>query len=466
MTDLLDRMSALLKPLSDARVEAYQTPAPNLYRAVRDAEYAFNVYTQNTDRLAAHEGRLRMLVEWAEALTVRGPLGIVSILEQRTDPWGTLVYDLVIDAPVVLGREITFPWRPSGAPTITRSFTTDDMIAMAQSCKSPTLHLVDLDLRGVDFAEVERVVPGAFVGAALEVCDLRDVDLTGVNLTAVRFVRCTMSRAYAEAGVFERAVFAECSLRGATFTDANLGYAEVANCDVRRASFVGASMPGISFRASMLDDIQLQRASVVHGRIIECSASRMDARDVDLTRMITRGSQLLGTDFRGATLTYAVFVGSDLDDVDIADARISGGGLRATNCSMNMDLRELPGADAGPDVLIVTGMPSGHVSMAPTLDGWLLQVGCWSGDPDALRELIETDDWPEATEHERDERRPGLALIAALAEVHAKARADVGGYVSGLLWEHLEDVLTRAYRAATSWPSTDTRAPELGDVYW
>lgn len=120
MTDLLDRMSALLKPLSDARVEAYQTPAPNLYRAVRDAEYAFNVYFnvyyQNTDRLAAHEGRLRMLVEWAEALTVRGPLGIVSILEQRTDQWGTLVYDLVIDAPVVLGREITFPYRPASWP--------------------------------------------------------------------------------------------------------------------------------------------------------------------------------------------------------------------------------------------------------------------------------------------------------------------------------------------------------------
>lgn len=68
--------------------------------------------------------------------------------------------------------------------------------------------------------------------------------------------------------------------------------------------------------------------------------------------------------------------------------------------------------------LLVQGLPSGTATAVRQRDGSVyLTVGCWSGWPDDLRDLIAGTDWPEAhTDEMRDHRRPGLAALADLAE--------------------------------------------------
>lgn len=91
---------------------------------------------------------------------------------------------------------------------------------------------------------------------------------------------------------------------------------------------------------------------------------------------------------------------------------------------------DLAGADltaATGGILRIDGLPSGQVTLVPTPDGWVLDVGCWrQHTTDDLRTLIAGTDWPEAaTSAEQDRRRPGLAAVADLCDVYAAAHPDL-----------------------------------------
>ena len=82
-----------------------------------------------------------------------------------------------------------------------------------------------------------------------------------------------------------------------------------------------------------------------------------------------------------------------------------------------------PGARGADPILSVTGLPSGHAILTPTVSGWVLRVGCWTGTIDGLRTLIAQDDgWPEAEGDQIAVRRPMLAAIADMCEVWAADR--------------------------------------------
>ena len=72
----------------------------------------------------------------------------------------------------------------------------------------------------------------------------------------------------------------------------------------------------------------------------------------------------------------------------------------------------------GTEILYVTGLPSGIVTMFPTTDGWTLTIGCWSGTVDELETMIQGDDWPESRGEEQALRRPGLEALVALCRAH------------------------------------------------
>ena len=68
-------------------------------------------------------------------------------------------------------------------------------------------------------------------------------------------------------------------------------------------------------------------------------------------------------------------------------------------------------------VFTISGLPSGHVTLARTTSGHGLRVGCWVGTIETLRALVRSDQgWPEARGVECDRRRPGLLAAAALCE--------------------------------------------------
>ena len=135
-----------------------------------------------------------------------------------------------------------------------------------------------------------------------------------------------------------------------------------------------------------------------------------------------RGANLRGADLRGASLR-----GADLYGASLYGANLYGASLRGAN---------LYGASLY-GLLTVSGLPSGGLTLLATVDGWRLTVGCWTGTPAELREMVAQDDgWPEATGDEVTRRRPGLLAAAALAEAHIAA---------------FPDEVARAQREAAEW---------------
>ena len=109
-------------------------------------------------------------------------------------------------------------------------------------------------------------------------------------------------------------------------------------------------------------------------------------------------------DLHGADLHGANLHGADLHGADLRWADLHGANLH--------------GASGG--VLQITDLPSDQVIATPTLDGWHVVVGCWSGTPAELVALCDApdEDWPEARGDERQRREPVLRAAHALIEAH------------------------------------------------
>ena len=89
------------------------------------------------------------------------------------------------------------------------------------------------------------------------------------------------------------------------------------------------------------------------------------------------------------------------------------------------DLRWADLRGAAWDGLAVDNLPSGNLTLVPSHLGWHIQIGCWSGTPDELRDLIAKDkDWPEAEGCEIERRRPFLEAALALCQVHMDDRSE------------------------------------------
>lgn len=150
----------------------------------------------------------------------------------------------------------------------------------------------------------------------------------------------------------------------------------------------------------------------------------------DLNGINLRDADLRYVDLYGANLRYANLRGADLRGADLRGAELCGANLRGAElrgadlCGANLCGANLRGAEWGG--LQITDLPSGQLTLTPTCDGWQLRVGCWSGTPDQLRELVAHDKgWPEAKGEEITRRRPYLQAALALCEVHMKDHQDV-----------------------------------------
>ena len=146
------------------------------------------------------------------------------------------------------------------------------------------------------------------------------------------------------------------------------------------------------------------------------------------------GADLVGADLAGANLHGADLAGADLYGADLHGANLYGAGLYRANLR-NADLvgANLHGADLyGADLvgakggcLQVTGLHPYQALFIPTVRGWWLCIGCWSGTTDELRALIAQDHgWPGATGEEITQRRPLLAVLADMCDAHAAAHQD------------------------------------------
>ena len=129
--------------------------------------------------------------------------------------------------------------------------------------------------------------------------------------------------------------------------------------------------------------------------------ARAAGRRADLRR-----ANLVGANLRSANLGRANLGGANLGGANLRGANLRGANLGGAN---------LGGAIDAPAVLQVAGLSSGDAILMPRPDGWELRVGCWTGTPDLLEDLIAGDDgWPEARGDECARRRPGLQSLIGL----------------------------------------------------
>lgn len=124
---------------------------------------------------------------------------------------------------------------------------------------------------------------------------------------------------------------------------------------------------------------------------------------------------LVGADLTGADLSRANLLWADLSGADLRRADLRRADLFGANLS---------GADKWGG-LRLDGLASGQVTMVPTPNGWVLNVGCWSGTVDELEALASGDEgWPEAVGEERERRRPGLLALVPVLRAHQEYHHD------------------------------------------
>lgn len=130
-----------------------------------------------------------------------------------------------------------------------------------------------------------------------------------------------------------------------------------------------------------------------------------DLRGLDLQDANLRHANLEGANLRCADLSWADLWGINLTDAALCDVSLR----HPNNCALHID-----------------HLPSGLVTFYPTPAGWHLQVGCWDGTLDELRDIIAKDDgWPAARGSEVYLRRPLLEATIALCEAHATYHQNV-----------------------------------------
>lgn len=129
----------------------------------------------------------------------------------------------------------------------------------------------------------------------------------------------------------------------------------------------------------------------------------------------TRLNEAALRDLSDADLSGANLFGANLFDADLRWANLFGANLRWSDKWGGLRL---------------DGLASGQVTMAPTPNGWVLNVGCWSGTVDELEALASGDEgWPEAVGEERERRRPGLLALVPVLRAHQEYHHDKLGAV-------------------------------------
>lgn len=170
---------------------------------------------------------------------------------------------------------------------------------------------------------------------------------------------------------------------------------DLSRLDLRAADLRGADMRGVNLWNANLKGVNLSGTNMQHANMQQATLSSASILDADLL-----GADLRNADLRNANLRNANLLGVDM--------RCTA--LRGTNCF----------------ILQMDTLPSGVATFYPTPDGWYLQVGCWEGTLDELRDIIAKDDgWPGAVGEEIPRRRPLLEAAIALCEAHVAYYSNV-----------------------------------------
>jgi uncharacterized protein YjbI with pentapeptide repeats len=111
-------------------------------------------------------------------------------------------------------------------------------------------------------------------------------------------------------------------LRGGSFTDACVGYADLRGVRLDDSTFSPRQLPWTALKGCQLVAASLRRARLPQARLMEA-----DLRRADLTAADLAGADLSGANLGGADLSGADLTGADLSHVNLVAATIEGARL-------------------------------------------------------------------------------------------------------------------------------------------
>lgn len=243
--------------------------------------------------------------------------------------------------------------------------------------------LVRADLTGADLRGVR--LDGALLrDASLADAKLDGASLLGADLSGVRAPRCTIERASLDGAVASGA-----DLQGARLNASSFVEAELERADLRGASLRECRLDGADLAYAHLDEADLSRSTMVDGSLegvvargANLGACRLDSlrasEGADFTGARFDLSSMKGAQMQQALLTDARFVGCDLSEADLAEAR----GPRADFLGANLmgaclDRAQLPEARFARANLFEARLEAADLRGADLRDAQLVAAQLW-----------------------------------------------------------------------------------------
>ncbi|MEM9266485.1 MAG: pentapeptide repeat-containing protein, partial [Cyanobacteria bacterium P01_F01_bin.13] len=206
-------------------------------------------------------------------------------------------------------------------------------------------------------------------------CDLRNADLSGLDLDKANLEGAILADANLAGADFSGAYLVGADLNGATLTATDLSRAKLGLANLSGATMDAVDLHAASLPLANLQDATLPKAKVGGAHLAGANLANVNLSEADLTEFTSTGFiPFLGlqrfrlyTNLRGADLSGSVLTMADFDDAVLADAKLMGADLTGANLN-DVALRgtDLTGATVADEALSEAQlcgatMPSGEV---------------------------------------------------------------------------------------------------------
>ena len=194
------------------------------------------------------------------------------------------------------------------------------------------------DLRGVTVDMIDKEI---------EYLDLKEIILTGSNLTAIVLSKSTSTCKVDLTG----SIFKDCNLRLANlsycrldqcnFSNADLSGANLSNCSCRGSDFIKAILQNISFRggsdftASDFTGVSFLRSALQYSNFTASDFSGANLRSVPLAGEFKQ-ADFSGSDLRSSKLS-GTFTASNFSGANLSSASLTGQFSQAIFCKTNFN---------------------------------------------------------------------------------------------------------------------------------
>ncbi|MEO8552467.1 MAG: pentapeptide repeat-containing protein, partial [Kofleriaceae bacterium] len=264
----LGELTKFAVPGGDIQVEALQTPASHLDRAMRPERYQ---RAWLTGELAYWEDIARRFADDAHRI-----LSADRTLQKL--PRGAF------DARTLAAHHL---WRTSrGTQGARLDVVTADVAAKIvrdtdlAGARLEHVSLAAADLVGTDLATAElfdvdlqraRIETATFTGARLVRCELADAIAETTSFAEVRAEACDFARALLATSLWTRARVEGCTFYDADLADSQVNLAHFTGCDFRGARFTGAVLAGTVFERCDLRDVDLRGCDLRGTSFVACA---------------------------------------------------------------------------------------------------------------------------------------------------------------------------------------------------